>query len=242
MFYSWFLFLSITSSVFGQVGQSCSTSDGGSGTCIDTNTQSCNDGILEPGFCPGPNNIVCCATDWGGCSVNGEGGTCEVTNACGGQDYAGYCPGPDNVQCCVSGSPPPSCSCGQTAADNAIGYIGCPYVWAGTSCSPGFDCSGMTMVAYSSCLQMDHYSGDQCTDYGWNNGCSINDLSDDCWIPGDLLCFNTDGSLSHVGMYVGEGNVVDCLNPDYGCHEWNSGSSIYSYYQQTFDHGQRVGC
>jgi hypothetical protein len=41
-------------------------------------------------------------------------------------------------------------------------------------------------------------------------------------------------------MYVGNGTVVDCLNEQYGCHSWDMGSAIYSYYVQTFDHGQSM--
>jgi hypothetical protein len=37
---------------------------------------------------------------------------------------------------------------------------------------------------------------------------------------------------------VGEGSVVDCLNENYGCHEWNSSTPIYNYYVSVFDHGQ----
>jgi hypothetical protein len=37
---------------------------GGSGSCIDVNTQSCP-GELVVGLCPGPNNIECCLTNFG---------------------------------------------------------------------------------------------------------------------------------------------------------------------------------
>jgi hypothetical protein len=30
------------------------------GSCIDTNYESCDDGMLKVGYCPGPSNIKCC--------------------------------------------------------------------------------------------------------------------------------------------------------------------------------------
>jgi hypothetical protein len=39
-------------------------SAGGSGTCIDVNTQSCP-GELAVGLCSGPDNVKCCLTDFG---------------------------------------------------------------------------------------------------------------------------------------------------------------------------------
>ena len=39
-------------------GQSC---DSNKGTCIDTNSQTC-DGLLKSGYCPGGSNILCCET------------------------------------------------------------------------------------------------------------------------------------------------------------------------------------
>ncbi len=32
---------------------------------------------------------------------------------------------------------------------------------------------------------------------------------------------------------------MDCSNPTYGCEVWNNQSNMYSYYAETFDHGQR---
>jgi hypothetical protein len=53
------------------------------------------------------------------------------------------------------------------------------------------------------CLSLDHSAADQCTNYGSPNGCTIQDLSDNCWEMGDLLCFITEGSsISHVGMCI----------------------------------------
>lgn len=49
------LWLSFVIFAHGQ-GQSC---DNNKGTCIDTTKGTC-DGVLKPGLCPGPSNIICC--------------------------------------------------------------------------------------------------------------------------------------------------------------------------------------
>jgi hypothetical protein len=79
--------------------QACS-GDGGSGSCINTNTQKCA-GIVVAGQCPGPANVECCVTDFGQC----PGGKCQVKNTpCSGHYVAGECPGPASVECCNTGS------------------------------------------------------------------------------------------------------------------------------------------
>jgi len=91
--------------VQGQAGESCSTSDGGSGTCIDTSTTTCDIGILEDEGCPADSSysLQCCVTDWGSCTANGQSGECVVTSDCSGTSVPGQCPGPSSVQCCVTG-------------------------------------------------------------------------------------------------------------------------------------------
>jgi len=96
------------------VGSPCG--DGtGSGSCVNTDTNNCGNGVLEAGLCPGGNNVECCLTNWGSCA----GGTCVTTSQCsanGGTSTPGECPGPDNVQCCSTGGPGPSSSWNRTAA------------------------------------------------------------------------------------------------------------------------------
>jgi len=79
--------------------------DGLSGTCIDTNSQKCG-GILLPGFCSGPSNIVCCVTSLPSCHPPNCGvGICTLTSDCPSNKVhvPGYCPGPDTVECCTDG-------------------------------------------------------------------------------------------------------------------------------------------
>ena len=90
--------------------------------------------------------------------------------------------------------------------DIALGYIGVPYVWGGSSPS-GFDCSGLTQYCYRQIgVSLPRTSQSQ-----YNAGQHIARDRLDLLRPGDLVFFGTDGDagrVHHVGMYVGDGNYV----------------------------------
>jgi peptidoglycan DL-endopeptidase LytE len=83
----------------------------------------------------------------------------------------------------------------------ALGYLGVPYRWGGTTMA-GLDCSGLVQLVYSPYLaNMPRTSYEQ-----WTLGAAVDraDLE-----AGDLVFFNTDGSgASHVGIYIGDGEFV----------------------------------
>lgn len=90
--------------------------------------------------------------------------------------------------------------------DIALGFIGVPYVWGGSSPS-GFDCSGLTQYCYR---QVD-ISLPRTSQSQYNAGQHIARDRLDVLRPGDLVFFGTDGDagrVHHVGMYVGDGNYV----------------------------------
>jgi cell wall-associated NlpC family hydrolase len=91
---------------------------------------------------------------------------------------------------------------GGQALQAALSRRGDPYVWA--AAGPGeFDCSGLVMWAFAQeGIALPHYTGAQ-----WNSGMHVarNDLE-----PGDLVFFGSD--ISHVGIYVGDGLMVDAPN------------------------------
>jgi peptidoglycan DL-endopeptidase CwlO len=90
-------------------------------------------------------------------------------------------------------------SLGVQALRFAMTRIGDPYVWAAAGPNE-FDCSGLTMWAYEQVgVQLEHFTGDQ-----WNEGVHVSRSQLE---PGDLVFFYPD--ISHVGMYVGDGLMVD---------------------------------
>ena len=93
---------------------------------------------------------------------------------------------------------------GAQALQAAFTREGDPYVW-GAAGPNEFDCSGLVMWAYAQVgISLPHYTGDQ-----WNSGVHVAraDLE-----PGDLVFFY--GGISHVGMYVGNGLMINA--PDFG--------------------------
>jgi cell wall-associated NlpC family hydrolase len=95
----------------------------------------------------------------------------------------------------------------------ATQFVGAPYVWSGAS-PDGFDCSGFTQYVYKQFgLKLPHSSaGQYSTQYG-----TIVSNPDDLR-PGDIVFFvNTyKCGISHVGIYVGDGEVVQALSPKQG--------------------------
>jgi peptidoglycan DL-endopeptidase CwlO len=95
-------------------------------------------------------------------------------------------------------------SVGVQALKWALTKLGDPYVW-GAAGPSAFDCSGLVMWAYAQVgISLMHFTGDQ-----WNEGehVSRSELE-----PGDLVFFYPD--IGHVGLYVGNGLMVDA--PTFG--------------------------
>jgi cell wall-associated NlpC family hydrolase len=94
------------------------------------------------------------------------------------------------------------------AAASAIAFaraqMGKPYVWGGEGPN-GFDCSGLTMMAYQSAgISIPRVAAAQYT-----IGRHINDQSQ--LQPGDLVFFanGSAASIHHVGLYIGNGNMIE---------------------------------
>ncbi len=95
-------------------------------------------------------------------------------------------------------------SIGVQALRWALTRVGDPYVW-GAAGPNAFDCSGLVMWAYAHVgISLEHYTGDQ-----WNEG---EHISRSQLEPGDLVFFFPD--IGHVGIYVGDGDMVDA--PTFG--------------------------
>jgi len=98
-----------------------------------------------------------------------------------------------------------SAATGQRAVDYAESQIGKPYQW-GAAGPDSYDCSGLTMWAYGRVgVHLDHWTG-----YQWQEGAHV---STSALRPGDLLFYATDtndsNTIHHVGMYVGNGQMVE---------------------------------
>lgn len=88
-------------------------------------------------------------------------------------------------------------------------FIGNPYVWGGTSLTKGADCSGFVMSVYKNFgYSLPHYSGSQA-----NSGTkiSMNEAQ-----PGDLIFYGKSGTINHVAIYIGNGQVVHASSPSTG--------------------------
>ena len=113
---------------------------------------------------------------------------------------------------------------GTSIVDFALSYLGYPYVAAGNS-PYGFDCSGFTQFVYLNVLGVDighGVEGQPAAGYwvDWGN-----------WMPGDLIVFQNTykAGISHVGIYIGDGQIVHAENEATGV----TISSIYSDYYAT---------
>ncbi len=89
---------------------------------------------------------------------------------------------------------------GQAIVNSAMKYLGVPYVWGGTSPS-GFDCSGLVQyVCNQNGISVPRVAASQ---RGAGQYVSRENLQ-----PGDLVFFSHGGGISHVGIYVGNGNMI----------------------------------
>lgn len=87
----------------------------------------------------------------------------------------------------------------------ALQYVGNPYKWGGTSLTNGVDCSGFTMKIYAQYgVYLPHSSRAQ-PSYGKKVSASEAQ-------PGDLFFYGNGGSINHVAMYIGNGQVVHASN------------------------------
>ncbi len=99
-------------------------------------------------------------------------------------------------------------------------YLGNPYVWGGTSLTKGADCSGFVLSVFKHYgVSLSHSSRAQA-----NEGTKISagDL-----LPGDLVFYgNGSGSINHVAIYIGGGQVIHASSP-------RTGIKISSYNYRT---------
>lgn len=83
----------------------------------------------------------------------------------------------------------------------ALKWLGGKYVWGGETLGKGVDCSGFVMKVYQNFgVYLTHHSG---TMAGEGRRISRSQLK-----KGDLVFYAKNGSINHVAMYIGDGQVV----------------------------------
>jgi peptidoglycan endopeptidase LytE len=100
----------------------------------------------------------------------------------------------------LSSSQPSQADLGAAIVTEAEKYIGSPYQWGGSTPS-GFDCSGFVNYVFAKeGLSVSRTSGSL-----FASGTKVTTLE-----KGDLVFYTTDGtgSVSHVGIYVGNNNFI----------------------------------
>lgn len=88
-------------------------------------------------------------------------------------------------------------------------FLGNPYVWGGTSLTSGADCSGFVLSVFKKYgVSLPHSSRSQA-----NMGTQINasELK-----AGDLIFYAKGGTINHVAIYIGGGQVIHASSPKTG--------------------------
>jgi cell wall-associated NlpC family hydrolase len=102
-----------------------------------------------------------------------------------------------------TGLPPATNARAAAAVSFAEAQVGKPYIY-GAAGPRGFDCSGLTMAAWAQAgVSMAHSSSEQAYEFPQVSLANAQ--------PGDLFIYY--GSLHHVGIYVGHGEVVHAPYP-----------------------------
>lgn len=89
-------------------------------------------------------------------------------------------------------------------------FVGNPYVWGGTSLTNGADCSGFVLSVFKKYgITLSHSSKAQANE---GTKISLSELK-----PGDLVFYgNSSGSINHVAIYIGGGQVIHASSPKTG--------------------------
>lgn len=111
----------------------------------------------------------------------------------------------------------------------AFKFLGKAYVYGATGPN-AFDCSGFTSYVYRHFgVSLPRTAAEQSR---VGAAVSKGDLK-----PGDLLFFNTRGGISHVGMYIGNGEFIHAANEDSGV---TISDLSGSYYMRTYCGARRI--
>ena len=122
-------------------------------------------------------------------------------------------------------------SVGAQVAATAQLYVGYRYTWGGMSPDTGFDCSGFVNYIYKlygytlNRVAHDIYTG------------SGTFVSKDQLQPGDILCFGSGYYVGHVGLYIGNNQMVHASNSRTGVIITDLSNT---YYTNTYVGAKRI--
>lgn len=103
-------------------------------------------------------------------------------------------------------------SLGQQIVTYAMQFIGNPYVYGGTSLTNGADCSGFVQSVYNHFgISLPRTSGEQ-----GQSGTDVGGIGNAQ--PGDLVWYS-----GHIGIYIGNGQIVNASTPSTGIKVSNAG-------------------
>ena len=121
-----------------------------------------------------------------------------------------------------------SSSAGSKIVETAKKYIGYKYVYGGSNPSTGFDCSGFAQYVLSAC----GYSVGRTCQAQMNYGTAVSRAN---LAPGDLIffCNGSGGSIGHVAIYMGGGQIVHSANSRTGVTTDSINSGYYNRYYYT---------
>ncbi len=91
----------------------------------------------------------------------------------------------------------------------ALQFKGNPYVWGGTSLLYGADCSGFTQSIF-------RYFGIDIPRTSRTQAIGGKIISIDEMKPGDLIFYAKNGTINHVGIYIGNGQIIAASSPKNG--------------------------
>ena len=115
---------------------------------------------------------------------------------------------------------------GSSVVSYAKQFLGCKYVYGGTSQS-GFDCSGFTQYVYKHFgVNLNRTAAAQ-----YSNGKSVTSLQ-----AGDLVMFGKSG-INHVGIYIGGNTFIHAANKSQGVR---TDSMSTGYYKTNYVGARRI--
>ncbi len=91
----------------------------------------------------------------------------------------------------------------------ALKFKGNPYIWGGTSLTKGADCSGFTQSVFrDNDIRIPRTSREQAKS---GKKISIKNIK-----HGDLIFYDRNGTINHVGIYIGNGKIISASSPKTG--------------------------